>query len=52
MNLTIALEQRFQMTPDSVVWTPTTFAHAFWSRYLAVIGGILSVLTIEQLFRG
>ena len=34
MNLIVALEQRFEGTPDGRVWTP--FANSFWQRYLNV----------------
>lgn len=48
MNLTIALEQRFQMTPDNTVWTPTSFAHAFWSRYLAVFDAVRVLARVQS----
>jgi glycosyltransferase involved in cell wall biosynthesis len=34
MRVCVALEQRFDRTPDGAVWTPMVFAHAFWTRYL------------------
>lgn len=36
MDVCVALEHRFSMTPDGRVWSPGTFAHSFWERYLAV----------------
>jgi glycosyltransferase involved in cell wall biosynthesis len=36
MKVIIALEHRFDRTPDGRVWTQTTFAYSFWLRYLKV----------------
>lgn len=40
MNLVVTLEYRFVRTPDGKVWTKTTFAHAFWQRYLEVFESV------------
>jgi glycosyltransferase involved in cell wall biosynthesis len=40
MNVVVTLEQRFDRTPDGAVWTQGTFAHPFWTRYLAVFDGV------------
>lgn len=36
MNLVVALEHRFECTPDGKVWTQTQFPYSFWLRYLEV----------------
>jgi glycosyltransferase involved in cell wall biosynthesis len=36
MDVVVALDFRFQMTPDGRTWTPTAFSHRFWTRYLEV----------------
>jgi glycosyltransferase involved in cell wall biosynthesis len=36
MDLVVSLEHRYDRTPDGSVWTQTTFAHSYWTRYLAV----------------
>lgn len=36
MKVIVALEYRFERTPDGKVWTQTTFPYAFWMRYLEV----------------
>ena len=35
MDVVVALDFRFRTTPDGKVWTPGTFSHRFWTRYLA-----------------
>jgi glycosyltransferase involved in cell wall biosynthesis len=34
MNVVVALEHRFDRTPDGCVWTRSAFAYPFWTRYL------------------
>ncbi len=36
MNVLVALEHRFDRTPDGAVWTHAAFAHPFWARYRLV----------------
>jgi glycosyltransferase involved in cell wall biosynthesis len=36
MKVVISIEQRFDRTPDGKVWTQTTCAYPFWTRYLEV----------------
>jgi glycosyltransferase involved in cell wall biosynthesis len=36
MDLVVALDYRFHITPDGRVWTANAFAHSFWTRYLEV----------------
>ena len=48
LRLIVAIEQRFDSTPDGVVWTPGTFAHSFWTRYLEVFGHVRVVARVRQ----
>jgi glycosyltransferase involved in cell wall biosynthesis len=48
MRLVVALEHRFDSTPDGVVWTPDLFAQSFWTRYLEVFGHVLVVARVRQ----
>src|SRR3982750_2585967 len=34
-RVAVILEQRFERTPDGVVWTTGPFPYSFWARYLA-----------------
>ena len=36
MDVTVALEARFFVTPDGAAWTSSSMAHKFWRRYLDV----------------
>ena len=40
MNVAVALEQRFDRTPDGRIWTTGAFSEAFWRRYLAVFDSV------------
>jgi len=46
MNLIVALEQRFEGTPDGRVWTP--FANSFWQRYLNVFEHMRVVARVRR----
>ena len=48
MRLVVALEHRFGSTPDGAVWTPGTFGHSFWTRYLEVFGHVRVVARVRQ----
>jgi glycosyltransferase involved in cell wall biosynthesis len=48
MNLIVALEQRFEGTPDGKVWTPGPFAHSFWQRYLDVFEHVGVVVRVHR----
>ena len=48
MNVVITLEHRFLRTPDSAVWTPTTFAYPFWQRYLEVFDSVRVVARVRD----
>jgi glycosyltransferase involved in cell wall biosynthesis len=40
MDVTIALEARFFVTPDGVGWASSGMAHKFWGRYLDVFDSV------------
>jgi glycosyltransferase involved in cell wall biosynthesis len=40
MDVTVALEARFFVTPDGVGWASSGMAHKFWRRYLDVFDGV------------
>lgn len=40
MNAVIALEQRFDRTPDGRIWTTSVFSAPFWERYLSVFDSV------------
>jgi L-malate glycosyltransferase len=48
MKVIIPLEHRFDRTPDGRVWTQTTFAYAFWLRYLKVFDRVSVVARIRD----
>jgi glycosyltransferase involved in cell wall biosynthesis len=48
MRLVVTLEQRFDSTPDGAVWTPGTFAHSFWTRYLEVFDHVCVVARVRR----
>jgi len=45
MNVVVVLEQRFDRTPDGLVWGGAK--HAFWSRYLAVFEHVRVVARVR-----
>jgi glycosyltransferase involved in cell wall biosynthesis len=49
MDLVVALDFRFQATPDGSVWTSTAFAHSFWTRYLDVFDRVRIVARAASL---
>jgi glycosyltransferase involved in cell wall biosynthesis len=48
MNVVVALEHRFEQTPDGRVWTQTTFTHSFWKRYLDVFDHVRVVARVRE----
>jgi len=48
MNLIVALEQRFEGTPDGRVWTLGPFANSFWQRYLDVFEHVRVVARVRR----
>ena len=51
MNVVVALEQRFDRTPDGAVWTPMVFARSFWTRYLDVFDAVRIVARSPRVMR-
>jgi len=47
MNLIVVLEQRFERTPDGMVWTRGGPKRSFWSRYLAVFEHVRVVARVR-----
>jgi glycosyltransferase involved in cell wall biosynthesis len=48
MNVVIALEHRFDRTPDGVVWTQTQFPFSFWKKYLEVFDHVRVVARVRD----
>jgi len=48
MNVVVALEHRFDRTPDGRVWTQTTFPYSFWTRYLEVFDSVRVVARVRD----
>lgn len=48
MNVVVALDHRFQRTPDGKIWAHTTFSYSFWKRYLEVFDGVHVVSRIRD----
>lgn len=48
MKVVISLEQRFDRTPDGRVWTQTTCAYPFWTRYLEVFDRVSVVARVRD----
>lgn len=48
MKLTAVLEQRFDRTPDGLVWTPNAHDYTFWKRYLAVFDSVQVVARLND----
>jgi len=47
MRACVILEHRFVQTPDGRVWTDGPFPYSFWTRYLAVFGGVRVVARVR-----
>ncbi|MGE5757030.1 MAG: glycosyltransferase [Planctomycetaceae bacterium] len=48
MRLVAVLEQRFNSTPDGVIWTMGPYAYSFWTRYLDVFSSVCVVARVRQ----
>ena len=48
MQLVIALEHRFERTPDGQVWTQTAFAHSDWQPYLTIFDSVNVLARVED----
>ena len=51
MELVVALEYRFDCTPDGAVWTQTVGSHSFWTRYLEVFDHVRILARIHAVPR-
>jgi glycosyltransferase involved in cell wall biosynthesis len=51
MQTIVTLEHRFAQTPDGAVWTPTTNAYDFWTRYLDVFDGVKVAARVRRVSR-
>lgn len=51
MRIIIALEHRFDRTPDGRVWTQTAFDYPFWGRYLRVFDNVLVVARVREVLK-
>jgi len=48
MKVVVAVDHRFDRTPDGSVWTQTGFAHSYWSRYLSVFDEVTVVARVRD----
>ncbi len=48
MKVVVALEARFERTPDGAVWTLVAFAYPFWTRYLDVFDEVCAVARVRD----
>lgn len=48
MDVCVALEHRFDQTPDGAVWTVTSFSRSFWERYLDVFDRVWILARVRQ----
>jgi glycosyltransferase involved in cell wall biosynthesis len=48
MKVVIALEARFDRTPDGAIWTLVAFAYSFWKRYLDVFDQVCVVARVRD----
>ena len=51
MDVVVALEYRFDRTPDGAVWTQTAYAYRFWQRYLDVFDAVYVVARVQNVER-
>lgn len=48
MKVVVALEARFDRTPDGAIWTLVGFAYPFWTRYLDVFDQVCVVARVRD----
>lgn len=48
MRVVVAIEQRYDRTPDGAVWTQAMYAHSFWVRYLDVFDEVRVVARVRD----
>jgi glycosyltransferase involved in cell wall biosynthesis len=51
MQVVVALETRFDETPDGQVWSPPPTEYAFWQRYLDVFDEVRVVARVRRIER-
>lgn len=49
MDVCVAIDHRFQETPDGNIWTQTTFSYPFWQRYLEVFDHVIVVARVKEI---
>jgi L-malate glycosyltransferase len=49
MDVVVALDHRFQRTPDGKIWAQTMFAYPFWCRYLEVFDQVRVVARVRDI---
>jgi glycosyltransferase involved in cell wall biosynthesis len=47
MNVVVAVDHRFDCTPDGAVWSQTMYAHRFWEPYLDVFDHVRVVARLR-----
>src|SRR5690606_39159296 len=47
MNISIALDHRFQMAPDGTVWSQTMFPYSFWTHYLEIFDEVHVIARVQ-----
>jgi glycosyltransferase involved in cell wall biosynthesis len=47
MRVLVAIDHRFDGTPDGAVWTQTMFTPSYWKRYLGVFDGVSIVARVH-----
>lgn len=48
MNVAVTSEHRFDRTPDGAVWTSTSHAYSFWTRYLVGFAHVKVVARVRD----
>ncbi|MBA2481668.1 MAG: glycosyl transferase family 1, partial [Planctomycetes bacterium] len=51
MRVTVTTEFRYLATADGAVWSPSSLAYPFWSRYLAVFDQVRVVARVQSATR-
>ena len=49
MNVAVTVEHRFARTLDGAVWTQTSFAYPFWTRYLETFDHVCVVARVRDM---
>lgn len=48
MRVTLALETRFERTPDGVTWSRGWLEYSFWQRYLAIFDAVVVAARVRE----